>query len=146
MSQLDEEQNRNLFELVKFLNLYYSSNTTNTVRSQEAYKNLMASYGQLISKINNDDYKCEVRNKRENIHIEFNLEHLHKIPHQIQMIDNINQLSTYEQKNVIYLFWFILYCKIYRLDINDPKRITPIWQRYSRLIDQIKCLPINERI
>ncbi|MFN6497653.1 MAG: hypothetical protein RMX65_011685 [Nostoc sp. DedQUE01] len=146
MSQLDEEQNQNLFYLVNFLNLYYSSNTTNTVRSQEAYKNLMTSYGELIKKIKNDGYKSEVRNKRENIHPEFNLEHIYKIPHHIQMIDNINNLSTYEQKNVVYLVWFILYCKIYKLDINDPNRRYPLWQRYCQLIKQIKDLPIHEVI
>ncbi len=146
MSQLDEEENLNLFDIVKFLNFYDSRKTTNTVRSQEAYKNAIASYGELISKIDNDHYKCEVKNKRENNHGEFDLKHSNKIPHHRQMIDKIKKLSNPRQKEVKYLAWYILYYKIYKLDINDRKRRMPIWQRYSHLIEQIKCLPINERI
>ncbi|MEH2363748.1 MAG: hypothetical protein V7K58_29320 [Nostoc sp.] len=132
MNKLDDESNSNLFELVNFLRFYYLSHT---IENQIAYPKLMDSYGELVKKINRDikNYKNKVEEKLRSSHQE-----LH-IPNYIPMINNFNSLSSLEQKNVLNLGLFILYCKIYKLDHPD---IHHVWRRYSELMQQIKSLPI----
>ncbi|MBW4478360.1 MAG: hypothetical protein KME54_16240 [Tolypothrix brevis GSE-NOS-MK-07-07A] len=174
MSRLDDEQNWNLFYIINFLNLYYYY-LPDTSPSQkhdisilygeliqkiklkdkeykcdltEQFKKIMSLYGELIQKIKceGEDYKRKVEEQFQKSHQGLDSKDNNKIPNHTEIINKFKVLNSHEQQNLKYLGWFILYCKIYKLDINDPKRITPIWQRYSCLIEQIKCLPINERI
>jgi len=141
MNQLDDESNSNLFKLIKFLKFYYLSNT---VQNQINYQKVIDSYGRLVKKINRDieDYKKRVEEKLGNSHEELHNQHIDSWPQYIQMINDFNSLPNLQQKNVLNLGLFILYCKINKLD-HPPDPIY-IWEDYSQLMGQIKSLPINE--
>lgn len=140
MNQLDDEKNKNLFELVKFLKFYYFSDT---VENQILYQKLIDDYGKLVEKINTDikDYKNKVEKKLSSSHQELHIQHNDSFPQYIEMINNFDSLPNLQQKNVLNLGWFILYCKIYKLDHPDFHHV---WRRYSELMEQIKSLPVNQ--
>ena len=148
MSQLDDEQNWNLFYIVNFLNSYYSSNTA---PPQKKYQDIISFYGELIQEIKRkgegEGYKHKFKEHQKS-HQGLDSKDSDKIPNHTQIINKFKDLQSYEQQNLKYLAWYILYCKIYKLDINDPNRLYPLWQRYSQLIKQIKHLriPINDNI
>ncbi|MHC5938902.1 hypothetical protein [Nostoc sp.] len=136
MDKLGVGNNNNLFELVKFLKYYHSSNT---VKNQE-YERIYLSYKEnIISKLNNKFYRKNI----EDSSIKFNLERLLKIQEYFPMIENFINLPLCEKENVIYLAWFILYCQTYKFpDENDYNH--KILKSYYDLIKDIKSLPINE--
>jgi hypothetical protein len=137
MRRLDNEQNQNLFYLVNFLEKYYSSTT---LQSEKCYQELIDSYGELINKVNNPDYEIEVKNKLKSRESTLLLKDISQIPNHRQMIDKFKHLSGRQQGNVRYLAWYILYCQIIQLDVDNPKRRYPIWHQYSVLVQQIKTL------
>ncbi len=120
MFKLDEKQNSNLFKLIQFLNSYYSSK-----RSHSTYQILMNNYGKLIRKIGNERYKEKVENLPFEMNIKINRE----------MINEFNTLPNWEQKNIISLAWFILYCRKFQPHSHN------CWKHYTELIKQIKSLP-----
>ncbi|MEH2292647.1 hypothetical protein [Nostoc sp.] len=143
MSQLDDEQNRNLFYIINFLNLYYSSDTA---YSEKDCRDLMSLYGELIQKIKpkGEYYKREVKEQFQKSHQGLDSKDSHKIPNHTEIINKFKVLNSHEQQNLKYLSWYLLHCKIINLDIDNPNRTYPIWQLYSQLIKDIKSLPINE--
>lgn len=145
MSQLDDKQNWNLFYIVNFLNSYYSSNAAN---SQKNYQDIMILYGEIIKEIKNkgEGYKHDLDEYKKS-HQQLEFKDSDKIPNHTHIIDKFNGLKNYEQQNLKYLASYILWCKI-ELDISNPHRTYPLWQRYSQLIEDIKSLPIpiNENI
>ncbi|MBC1240281.1 hypothetical protein [Nostoc sp. 2RC] len=140
MSKLDDENNRNLFKLIKFLKFYYLSNA---VENQIVYQKLITDYGELVKRINRDieDYKSKVENKLSSSYQELHIQHNDSFPQYIEMIKNFDSLSNLQQKNVLNLGCFILYCKIYKLDHPDFHHV---WRRYSELIEQIKSVSVNQ--
>ncbi|WP_373528228.1 hypothetical protein [Nostoc sp.] len=173
MSQLDDEQNWNLFYVIDFLNLYYYY-LPDTARSEkddirilygelirkiklednkykcdleEQFKKIMSLYGELIQKIKREGkyYKQEVEKQLQKSHQGLDYKDSDKIPNHTEIINNkFKVLNSYQQQNFKYLSWYLLHCKIINLDIDNPNRTYPIWQLYSQLIKDIKSLPINE--
>ncbi|RCJ24156.1 hypothetical protein A6S26_19200 [Nostoc sp. ATCC 43529] len=136
MDKLGVGNNNNLFELVKFLKNYHSPNTADNQKDHRIYNIYKKN---IISKINNKFYKKNVEDKST----KFSLELISKIPECLPMIDNFINLPPFEQRNVNYLAWFILYCQTYQF--NDESDYNhKILKCYSDLIKYIKSLPIYE--
>jgi hypothetical protein len=130
MSNLDKEKNLNLFDIVDFLSKYHLDDYDHT-----SSHDIINIYGKLIHQIRNDGYKEKVKSQIEKSDQKLNIEDVEYIPTHLQMIDNFNKLPNNERKNIIYLAWFILYCKIYKLD--HPDQYSP-WKRYLDLIEKIQ--------
>jgi hypothetical protein len=128
MHRLDYDKNLNLFYLINFLTNYH---VPNVYGSQGHYQKLMDKYGKLINRINYNDYQYKVGA----IPKEFRIEHSVNIPKYVVLINNLNQLPNYEQRNIVNLIWFILYCKKHKLDSQASH---DIWKHYSILIEEIK--------
>lgn len=130
MLKLDEEENTRLFTLVRFLLFSDQPQEINDL------------YGQIILKINNIKKQKKSDNNigweqiNEIINIVDNLTKTNK--HEA-MLEWFYKLSEQEQKNIVTVAEFIVYCKTYRLRLTNSHY--EIWGQYQGLIENIKqCL------
>lgn len=138
MDKLEIGNNNNLSKLIKFLKYYHFSNTFNSTNNQKYHQTYRIYKTDIISKINHKFYRVNVENSSNKLNID-----ILKIPEHFPMIENFISLPTFEQKNIIYLAWFILYCQKYNFnDENDFHH--KILKCYYNLIKDIKLLFIHE--
>jgi hypothetical protein len=161
MSQLDIENNTNLFSLIKFIK--YCESNLNPLPEDD--------YGKLITKSYQNYRKIFSRVKRRDYNIEpslldfLSIININDIPSTIIKILSIEKMTqllnifislSSEQNNMISIVKFIYYYQINKLDrggifgkpISDFLRrySHKNWQIYNELVRQLKVMPINELI
>ncbi|MTJ14974.1 hypothetical protein FJR11_20810 [Anabaena sp. UHCC 0187] len=139
MSQLDDEQNINLFMIVRFLKfeiLYENA-------LYQDYKEVMKIYGKLVSRLNKrDKYKVDLNLLDFITPSIFNK--ITSLDKHKKMLDAFFILTPYEQKNVMNIVNFVYsYKKNNLLKKSNPLTnffLDVYWNYYSKLIKEIQPL------
>jgi hypothetical protein len=131
MNRLENKYNIELYEIVDFLDDFYDCQEANSCT--QIQNEIFSCYQILINMTKSDGFRKYIE-KNYNSH-EIHPDKIPKIPDHIDMLGKFNDLKQDEQDNILKLVWFILYCQIKKINIQNERSS---FSDYYKLIKKIE--------